>query len=232
MKTFKLINRKPKDPQETDKLSMILSVAFCVVCGVLLIVFGEPAVRISAYIAAGVMLILGIWGIIVYLRSGEQERIRQSNMAIGLILVVAGAMLAFNPDYLKEFLPFIWGLALLFGGFQKIQYAFDEKTVKVEKWWIMLIFAAVSIILGIVSLLKPAFLGDSRFLIIGIMLVLEAVLDLTVFLLLRHALKKRGFDVQPAHAPVQTVAADPAAAKEVPAAEAPAQGENTDPENK
>ena len=54
----------------------------------------------------------------------------------------------------------------------------------------MLIFAVFSIIIGILSLLNPAFLGDSRNLVIGIFLVVEAVLDITVFFLLKHALKK------------------------------------------
>ena len=54
----------------------------------------------------------------------------------------------------------------------------------------MLLFAAFSLIVGIIALLNPAFLGENRNLVIGILLVLEAVLDITVFFLLRHALKK------------------------------------------
>ena len=96
-------------------------------------------------------------------------------------------------------------MALLFGGFLKIQYAFDEKSVQVKKWWIMLLFAAFSLIVGIIALLNPAFLGENRNLVIGILLVLEAVLDITVFFLLRHALKKSS---QPLATVSQTFSAD------------------------
>ena len=151
------------------------------------------------------MILCGVWSGIVYLRSDPVRRITESRLATGLILLVAGTLLAFNPNYLEDILPFIWGLALLFGGFLKIQYAFDEKSVRVKKWWIMLLFAAFSLIVGIIALLNPAFLGENRNLVIGILLVLEAVLDITVFFLLRHALKKSS---QPLATVSQTFSAD------------------------
>ena len=190
MKNLKLFSRSKKDPDTLTARSMILPILFCLVCGLLLIFFGNLALRITAYVLAGVMILCGVWSIIVYLRSDPVRRITESCLATGLILLVAGSLLAFNPNYLEDILPFIWGLALLFGGFLKIQYAFDEKSVQVKKWWIMLIFAAFSLIVGIIALLNPAFLGENRNLVIGILLVLEAILDITVFFLLRHALKK------------------------------------------
>ena len=188
MANLKLFSRSKKDP---DTL--------------LLIFFGNLALRITAYVLAGVMILCGVWSGIVYLRSDPVRRITESRLATGLILLVAGTLLAFNPNYLEDILPFIWGLALLFGGFLKIQYAFDEKSVQVKKWWIMLLFAAFSLIVGIIALLNPAFLGENRNLVIGILLVLEAVLDITVFFLLRHALKKSS---QPLATVSQTFSAD------------------------
>ena len=223
MKNIKLFSRSKKDPDTLTARSMILPIAFCLVCGVLLILFGNLALRITAYVLAGVMILCGVWSGIVYLRSDPVRRITESRLATGLILLVAGTLLAFNPNYLEDILPFIWGLALLFGGFLKIQYAFDEKSVNVKRWWIMLIFAAFSLIVGILSLLN--LLGENRNLVIGILLVLEAVLDITVFFLLRHALKKSS---QPVAAVTQTFESDtlaeesPAESPETPA-ESPAQ---------
>ena len=205
MANLKLFSRSKKDPDTLTARSMILPILFCLVCGLLLIFFGNLALRITAYVLAGVMILCGVWSGIVYLRSDPVRRITESRLATGLILLVAGTLLAFNPNYLEDILPFIWGLALLFGGFLKIQYAFDEKSVRVKKWWIMLLFAAFSLIVGIIALLNPAFLGENRNLVIGILLVLEAVLDITVFFLLRHALKKSS---QPLATISQTFSAD------------------------
>ena len=200
MKRLKLFGRSEKDPSALTARSMILPIVFCLVCGTLLILFGNLALRITAYVLAGVMLLCGIWSVIAYIRSEPVQRITEARLAAGLVLLTAGLLLAFNPNYLEDFLPFIWGLALLFGGFLKIQYAFDEKSVGVKRWWIMLVFAVFSIIIGILSLLNPAFLGENRNLVIGIFLVAEAVLDITVFFLLRHALKKLSASVPAAPA--------------------------------
>ena len=84
----------------------------------------------------------------------------------------------------------------------------------------MLIFAAFSIIVGILSLLN--LLGENRNLVIGILLVLEAVLDITVFFLLRHALKKSS---QPVAAVTQAFESD------TPAEESPAESPETPAES-
>ena len=227
MKNMKLFTRSEKDPMRLNASSMILPIVFCLVCGVLLIAFGDLALKITAYVLAGVLILWGIFQIIAYLRSQPIVRITESKLATGLILLVTGILLVFNPDYLKGILQYVWGLALLFGGFLKIQYAFDEKTVKVRKWWMMLIFAAFSLIVGIIAMLDPAFLGENRNLVIGILLVVEAVLDITVYFLLNHALKKLS-------TPADASAEEPAPAGPSPAQEHVSAGQpspEAEPEN-
>ena len=181
--------------QNRDNRTVFILVAFCLVCGVLVILLGGLAVRITAYAAAAALLFAGGQSVYCYLQSEPLVRIREARLAVGFILLLTGILLAFNTDLVNGLLPFIWGLVLLFGGFLKIQYAFDEKTVGVEKWWIMLILASVSIIIGVVSLLNP---GNStlqveynNYLLIGIMLVAEAALDITVYFLLRQTMSKK-----------------------------------------
>ena len=209
MKKFGLFERSEKNPDALNIWSILLPVMFYLVCGVLLIVLRDQAVTIAAYAFAALMLICGVWQVIVYLRSVPIRRITEARLAIGLILVLGGALLAFSPDILHDLLPVAWGLSLLFGAFLKIQYAFDEMALKIRRWWILLIFAAFSLATGILALLRPDFLGENEKLVIGIMLIVEAILDMTVYFLLSHAMK---------HQPSGTVTLTPSAAP-VPAAE-------------
>ena len=188
MTNFHFLKQSEKKPGELDTWSVILPFAFDLICGILLIALGNLALRVTSYALAGVMIISAIYMIIVYVRSKPLVKITELRLAGGLVLIVAGALLAFNPEYLENLLPFIWGIALLFGAFVKIQYAFDELALKIEKWWIMLILAAFSMVIGILTLANPAFLGENRNVIIGIMLIVEAIIDLVVFLLIRKAL--------------------------------------------
>jgi len=169
---------------------MLLPIIFCLVSGVLLILLGNLTMRITGYVLAAALFFHGAWMIYRYFRSEPMARIIEAKLAIGLVMLVTGSLLVFNPESLREQLPYVWGLALLYGGFLKTQYAFDRKSLGSQKWWIMLIFAAFSLVIGVISLLNPAFLGDRRELVIGIMLTLEAALDIGVFLLLKRKIQK------------------------------------------
>ena len=46
------------------------------------------------------------------------KQFRKQSATVGS--TVSGVLLALNPEYLEEFFPFIWGLALLFGAFLKV----------------------------------------------------------------------------------------------------------------
>ncbi len=205
MRSASLFSKSTRNPSALDGWSALVPILFDLVCGLLLIILGNIALRVTAYVLSGVMICVAVWRIISYFRAAPMQKITGTLLSTGLAILVAGILLAFNPDYLKDFLPFVWGLALLYGAFQKIQYAFDEKAVHIEKWWIMLIFAAFSLIIGIVSLLDPAFLGDRRAIVVGILLVAEAILDIVVFVLINRALKKNG--IQQANVPVSPGAA-------------------------
>ena len=203
MRSISFFQRNPDNPEGMTARSMILPIIFCLVCGTLLILFRDLALRITAYVLAGAMILCGIWSVIAYIRSKPAQRIAGSRLASGLILLVAGALLAFNPDYLEALLPFIWGLALLFGGFLKIQYAFDEKSVGVRRWWIMLAFAAFSLLIGTLAFLRSSIFGDNQNTIIGIMMLAEAVLDLTTYFLISKGMKKQAPAAAPAAPPAQ-----------------------------
>ena len=189
LKNFKLFKRSEKDPNRLKTWPMLLSVIFFVLFGALLIWLRETALTIAAYVLAALMLIFGGCQVFVYLRSVPIRRITESRLATGLILILCGALLAFNTHMLDTLFPVLWGLSLLFGCFLKIQYAFDEFSVRIQKWWIMLAFAAFSLLIGLLALLRPDFLGDSKELVIGIFLIAEAVLDAVVVILLSRALK-------------------------------------------
>ena len=177
-----------------DKMSLgfvIPMVLFYFVVGLLLILEQNLVTEIYAWVLAGGLVIAGAWMIIRYLRSSVQQRLAGLDLADGLIMLLTGILLALSPQDMEELFPKVWGLSLVFGGFLKIQYAFDEKSVGVNRWWMMLIFAAVSLAIGVLALLNKNIFGDSQHTVIGIFMIAEAVLDLVTYLLLTNGLKKQ-----------------------------------------
>ena len=185
------LRRSDKDPAVMNANSLMLSIIFYLAFGLVLIFLKEQAIEICGYVLAGFLLIFGGYELFTYISSPAIRKVTESRLAVALISLLTGGMLAFNPGFLEKALPVVWGLFLLFGAFVKIQYAFDQMSLKINKWWIMLIFAAVSLTIGILALTnRKADLTDENYVFIGSMLIIEAVLDIVVFFLKNHALKK------------------------------------------
>ena len=177
----------PTGLQRIDKRSthfVVPLVLFYFVVGLLLILLNELVTDIAAWALAAGLVVIGGWLIFRYFRSDTETRLTGADLAIGLVLLLAGVL--------------------------QIQYAFDEKSVNVQRWWIMLIFAAVSLATGILALLNKSVFGDNQHLVIGIFMICEAVLDLATWLLIERGLKKKNAAVTPAaayvpNAPAETV---------------------------
>ena len=184
-------SNKPKFSKMSLRFVIPL-VLFYLIVGALLIWLNEQATTIASYVLAVILAALGFWFIFSYFRSDLEKRTAGTDLASGLISLLSGVVLALSPTSLKEILPAVWGLSLVFGGFLKIQYAFDEKSVGVKRWWIMLIFAALSLAIGTLALLRANVFGGSiGNPIIGIFMIAEAVLDIVTFFLIKSGLKKQ-----------------------------------------
>jgi len=185
------LRRSDKDPAAMNANSLMLSIIFYLAFGFVLIFLKDQAIEICGYVLAGLLLLFAGYQLFIYISSPAIRKVTESRLAYGLISLLTGGLLLFNPRYLETALPLVWGLFLLFGAFIKIQYAFDQLSLKVSRWWIMLIFAAISMVIGILTLTnRTVEMDQQKYIFIGIMLILEAVLDIVVFFLKNHALKR------------------------------------------
>ena len=126
----------PTGLKKVDKMSMhfvLPLVLFYFVVGLLLILLNELVTNVAAWALAAGLVLIGGWLVLRYLRSDTEKRLAGVDMALGLVLLLAGILLICSPEDMREVFPEVWDLSLIFGGFLKIQYAFDEKSVKVKK---------------------------------------------------------------------------------------------------
>ncbi len=59
------------------------------------------------------------------------------------------------PSVIISILPFIVGIVLVFSGLIKVQDGINLKRFNYDRWFLVLGFAVISVILGIVVLLNP-----------------------------------------------------------------------------
>lgn len=164
-------------------------IAFYFVCGLLLLLWPGFALNIANFALAAVLCAMGVKCMVTYLRGSVLDAVLGIDLAVGLVLTCVGVLLLFKPQFLSELLPFLWGLALLAGGFGKVQFGVDLKRISSTRWWLPLIGAAFSFVLGVLAITQPAFIAAVFVQFVGISLIVESVLDLISYLLITKKIK-------------------------------------------
>ncbi len=166
-----------------------LAILFYFVCGLLLLLLPNLALGIANAALAIILCVIGLRCIFCYIRGSVLDSIMGVQLAVGLVAICVGMLLLFNPMFLAEALPFLWGLALLVGGFGKVQMAADLNRIGDKRWWIALLGALLSFVLGAMAIAQPAFIASVLTQFVGISLLVEAVLDLISFLTINKKIK-------------------------------------------
>ena len=101
----------PTGLQRIDKRSthfVVPLVLFYFVVGLLLILLNELVTDIAAWALAAGLVVIGGWLIFRYFRSDTETRLTGADLAIGLVLLLAGILLITSPSDMKEVFPKIW----------------------------------------------------------------------------------------------------------------------------
>jgi uncharacterized membrane protein HdeD (DUF308 family) len=165
-------------------------IAFYAVCGLLLLLLPSLALFIANYALAATLCVVGLIMVVGYIRAEALEGMLGYGLSLGLVLTLLGVALFFNSGILLALLPFLWGVAMLAGGFGKLQMAFDLRRVGQGRWWLLLLAALVSFVLGILSITRPVFVAVVATQFAGASLLVEAALDTAALLTMRRVVKR------------------------------------------
>ena len=163
----------------------IAAVILYLIAGVLLLIWPDLMTEITMWALVIVLAAYGIYRIIAYFRMTPEEGASTYSLALALFLLLLAVYIIIDRTSFASIFPRIWGLMLLIGGFIKIQEAIDALRIHQRHWWWLLIGAAISVVLGIFAILRPAFILESIALFIGISLIVEAIIDVILLIFFR-----------------------------------------------
>lgn len=169
-------------PEERETV-FALTILFEFVCGILLLVFPDKSLVIANTALGILFVVLGIINIITYFTSGTIKQISGLTLSKGLVALFIALLPVILPNAISEIMAIAWGGLIILGGMIKAQLSVDMKQIHEANWWVPLIGTGISLLLGILIILKPEFLNSIAIVFIGISLLVEAVQDL-VFLLI------------------------------------------------
>ncbi len=166
----------------------LLAVA-CLVLGVLLLFFPGASGRVICSLCAIALIVYGGIHVVLYFLRKAPEDLFRHDFAKGLICLLLGVYLLMRPAFLMGVLPVVLGIVVLGDSIIRLQKSFDLVRLGDSLWWVVLLLAIATGILGVLMLVNPFGAAATLLRFIGLGLVLSGVSDLWTMFSLRHWVK-------------------------------------------
>ena len=169
-------------PMKTAKIGyIVMSVLFCVLGVVLLFTPGVSALWIGRLLGIGLIL-FGAIKLVGYFSRDLFRLAFQYDLAFGLLLMVLGIVTLSHPGDALSFLCVMFGIPVLADGLFKIQVAVEAKRFGISRWWLVLLLAVLTGVIGLLLVLRPAEGARVMVMLMGASLLLDGALNLSVAL--------------------------------------------------
>ena len=156
---------------------IVMSVLFCA-AGILFIALPEISTEIIGVCIGIAMIIFGIVKLIGYFSKDLYRLAFQYDLEFGILMIVLGVIVLFNPKNLMVFICVALGISILLDGLFKIRIALDSKQFGIKSWWLILSLAIVTGVIGVFLIFDSATGSRIMSVLLGLTLLSEGILNL------------------------------------------------------
>ena len=125
------------------------------VVGLVLLIMPNLTNKIIVYGIGAVLVVYGIGRIFRYIRRSADYGVMEHDLSVGLVCVVSGLFMILYSAVVISVLPFLFGLALIFGGAMSVQTAFDVRRFHGASWTMHLVIGIAFVLAGVEAIRNP-----------------------------------------------------------------------------
>lgn len=156
-----------------------------------LIAFNPLLTQIVLIYIIGILAIFyGVNLIVRYFRGFDGYISIIIDLIMGLLLVVSGIYVLFNPVISSLTLPMVAGIYLIVDAIVKVPASYQAYKVFDIPLWIILITILIPFILGLLLVLEPFNTAMQIVMITGIFFIISGIIDVIITIYIHHQLKK------------------------------------------
>lgn len=175
--------------KKLENYSLLVSLLY-VMMGIIMIMNPKFVCDAVNYIVGSLVILYGVIYMIKFFSKNSFNNLSKFNLLAGLLSIVFGLYILFNPTLLLSIIPFVTGMLVILDGFGKLKNAIDFKSYGYIRWWVGIIFAVLFIGLGAFMLFKSFAVTELVVRIIGGLLILDAISDIWSYFCYRKYSKK------------------------------------------
>lgn len=129
---------------------IIVSLIF-IIFGIMLISRPEAIVSVISILLGAIFIVIGVLKIIDYYSNGKQDNYL---IAIATVMILIGIIIMFCADVILSVFRILIGIWIIYSGIMNLQTAIIWKDYKSRLWFVTLLLAIVTIIVGIYILIN------------------------------------------------------------------------------
>ena len=165
-------------PMKIAKIGyIVMSVLFCA-AGILFIAKPRMSTEIIGVCIGVAMILFGIVKLIGYFSKDLFRLAFQFDLEFGILLIILGVIVLFNPKNLMAFICVALGISILLDGLFKIRIAMDSRRFGIKSWWLILAFAIITGVFGVFLIYDSVVGARALSVLLGLTLLSEGALNL------------------------------------------------------
>lgn len=164
------------------KTGYIIISSLLMVLGVLIMALPDLSVSVIGILAGAMLVAFGLVKLVGYFSRDLFRLAFQYDLAFGLLLMALGTVTLCHPGDAMSFLCVMFGIPVLADGLFKIQIALDSHRFGIRTWWLVMVLAALTCVIGVLLVFRPWDGAQVLTMLTGISLLLDGILNLSVAL--------------------------------------------------
>ena len=157
------------------KVNLLSSAILCVILGIVLVAYPDTSMTLVCRTVGVIVLITGLGLVFGYLKSGKEHWYGKIELVFGTILVIVGGFLILRPLGLISIIPIIFGILFIYHGLANMRQAMELRQYKDKGWWLPVLIAATTVLLGIFIINYPIRTMDIIMRVIGACLIYDGL---------------------------------------------------------
>lgn len=158
---------------------VVMSILFCVL-GTGLILHADIGTRLLGTLLGIALIVFGIVKIVGYFSKDLFRLAFQYDLEFGSVLAVLGIAVLVHPIHAVNLIVIAMGVLIMADAFFKLRIARDSREFGIGDWWFIFGGAIVAGLLGLLLMFRPGNSAEALITLLGIALVAEGILNLSV----------------------------------------------------
>ena len=162
------------------RANYLISAVLCVLFGITLVVWPDISSKLVCIGFGCVLALTGAANLITFFVRKDGSLLSQINMLAGIVLLVLGGWIIFDPSVLMRIIPVVIGAIIAVHGGHNVLQAAELYKEKYDKWWVALLLGIVTIGFGALLIYNPFEAVNTMIVLIGVMLIYDGISDIWI----------------------------------------------------